>query len=82
MKDFHKHFGEGFFSSIQSPLTFTTIILIVVGSSILGLLWAIWNYWGIRSINIQERGYHKKNNEAESVKEIGDKIHEVIFKLI
>lgn len=82
MKDFHKHFGEGFFSSTQSPLTFNLIVLIVVGSSVLGLLWAIWNYWGIRSINIQERGHHKKNNEAESVKEIGDKIHEVYYKLM
>jgi hypothetical protein len=77
LKDLHKHFGGVL--SLQSPLSFDTIVLIVVGSSILGLLWAVWNYWGIKSINVE--GYENygvtRRPGVESVKEIGNKIYEV-----
>lgn len=82
-KDLHNHF-QSLFPITHSPLHYSHIVWIIVGSCVVGLLWALWNFLAIRKINLDDDSFGRSSDkvQVQSVKDIGHKIHEVCVLLL
>lgn len=77
----HRHY-EPISLDLNSRLSLNTLVAIVLGSCLIGILWAIWNYLQVRKINLEATETYANGvtkQQIDSVKDIGSKIHEVIF---
>lgn len=81
-RELHKHF-QSLLPITQAPLAYNHIVGIIVGSCLIGILWALWNFLQIRKIRLDDESFERSNDrlQIQSVKDIGFKIHEVTLSL-